>query len=210
MTIQGLYFNLYDKNIPRNPRIFIETFEKNFLLINNADLNKLDEYEYVMWLTSDYAIQLEELGYLKKSLEYFEKALKLTENYPNYEKEKLFEVRYYELLKFHKARALHNLKKYDASLLIFKELDRVFPKNDQYLSWLNGIRYKLIDRLTWIATYIMFAMLILMTFSRGRNITFDKITYWSLAASFIFFIICLVLNVTRRIKLKKIIPHNKL
>ena len=209
MTIKELYDNLYDSSTPRNSKFFIETFEKNYVITSHVDLTNLSEYEYTMWLTADYAISLEDKGYLQKGIEYLDKAINLFENYPNYRKEKLFEIEYYELLIFHKARALYNLKKYSASLSLFKELDKAFPNNDKYLGWVNGIRNKAIDRLTWIATGIMFAVMMLISFFKGRNIMFDKITYWLLFASFLFFVVCFVFNIIGRIRDKIIMTHNR-
>lgn len=209
MTIKELYDNLYDRSTPRISKLFIETYEKNYVLISNVDLTNLSDYEYTMWLTADYAILLEEKGYLQKGIEYIDKAINLFENYPNYRKEKLFDIEYYELLIFHKARALYNLKKYNASLSMFKELDKAFPNNDKYLCWVNGIRNQAIDRLTWIATGIMFAVMMLISFFKGKNIMFDKIIFWLLFSSFLFFIVCFLFNVIRRIRNKIITSHNR-
>jgi len=208
MTIQELYDILYDSNTPRNPNLFIETYENNYVLIRNVDLTNLLDYEYTMWLTADYAISLENKGYLQKGIEFLDKAINLFENYPNYRKEKLFEIEYYESLIFHKARALYNLKKYRESLPLFKELDKAFPNNDKYLGWVNGIRNQAIDRLTWIATGIMFSLLMLRTFFKGINITFDKTTFWLLFSSFLFFNACFLFNIIQRIRNKKITPQN--
>jgi len=204
MTLQELYDNLYDRNTPRYPRLFIESYEKNYVLISNADLKNLADYEYAMWLTADYAMLLEDKGYLKKGIEYLNKAITLFENHPNYQKGKLFEIQYYESLKFHKARALYNLKKYNESLSVFKELDRAFPNNDKYLGWLNGVRNKNLDRLTWIATGIMITILLLKSTFKGNNLMFDRITYWIEFASFLFFIVCFSMNIIQRIRHRKI------
>lgn len=204
MTLQELHDYLYDSKTPRNPRLFIDNYENNLILISNADLSILTEYDYAMRLTCDYAISLESTGHLKKGIEYIDKAIDLIENFPDFQKDKLYEIQYYELMKFHKARALYNLKKYDESLSIFEELDRVFPKNDKYISWINGIKNKKIDRLTWIATGIMLIILLSRTFYRGKNITFDNYTFWLLFLSFLFFIVCFVLNMIQRARQKKI------
>jgi tetratricopeptide (TPR) repeat protein len=150
MTLKELYSSLYDKSTPREPRLFVNAIEKNLQTIDDVDLSKRDDYEYAMWLISDYAIQLETLGYLKKSLEYFDKALKLFEEFPSFQKDNLFEQRYYELLKFHKARALFNLKKHKESLSIFIQLDKAFPNNEMYLSWIYGIKGWQYKKIAWI------------------------------------------------------------
>lgn len=209
LTIQDLYFGLYDKSNPRNPRLFVETFEKNAVLIMNADLTNRDEYEYVMWLTSDYAIQLESLGYLKKSLEFFDKAIHLFENHPTYGKDKLFELQYYELLKFHQARALYNLKRYKASLSIFQELDKAFPKNDRYEGWVKGVRYKSIERFTWNAFGITLIIYFLRMPIEGKNASLERFSFWMFTVAYLFFMICLLMNVIMRIKDRKYLRGNK-
>jgi len=164
MTVKELHDNLYDEKTPRNPRSFIDSYETSIDLINGVDLSNLIDYDYVMRLTCDCGILLENSGYLKKSIQYLDKAIDLVENFPNYQKEKLFDIQYYELIVFHKARALYNLKKYKDSKLLFDRLDKAFPNNDKYQSWILGIKAKKYDYFIWSGTGVILADLILRTF----------------------------------------------
>jgi tetratricopeptide (TPR) repeat protein len=200
MTISDLYDNLYDERTPRNPRLFIDTFESNFVLLNNVDLSNLHDYDYVMRLTCDYAILLEDSGFLKKSIPYLDKAIALMEKFPNYQKEKLFEIKYYELIVFHKARALYNLKRYKDSKLLFDRLDKAFPNNDQYQSWILGIKAKRYDYLIWSGTGVLLTDMIFRTLIKGKFPLIDKLTLWILILSLFFSV---TFEIIKRIELKK-------
>ncbi len=186
MTIKELHDHLYDQKTPRKPRLFIDTYESNIDLINNVDLSILSDYDYAMHLTCDYAILLEDSGYLKKSVLYFDKAIDLMENFPEYQKGNLFDIPYYELILFHKARALYNLKKYKESKVYFDKLDKVFPDKDKYQSWIRAIKRKKYDYMIWIGMGMILLDLILRTFLNGKNPVFDKMSYWFLFIALIF------------------------
>jgi tetratricopeptide (TPR) repeat protein len=200
MTIKELHDNLYDKKIPRNSQLFIDTYETNTDLIDNIDLSNLIEYDYAMRLTCDYAILLEDSGYLKKGILYLDKAIDLMENFPDYQKDKLFDIKYYELIVFHKARALYNLKKYKDSRLIFDRLNNAFPNNDKYQSWVLGIKGKRYERLTWIGVGLVLIDLILRTSLKGKSSVFDKVSYWFLFFALIFSVTIVII---KKIQLQK-------
>ena len=122
------------------------------------------------------------------------------ENFPEYQKDKLFDIKYYELIVFHKARALYNLKKYKDSQLIFDRLDKVFPNNDKYQSWILGIKRKKYDYLIWIGMGMILFDLILRTFLNGKNPIIDKISFWFLFFALIFSI---TIEIIKRIQLHK-------
>jgi tetratricopeptide (TPR) repeat protein len=204
MTIKNLHDYLYDNRTPRNSRLFIENYEKNIVLINNVKLSNITDYEYVMRLTCDYAISLESLGYLKKGIQNLDKAIDLMEKFPSYQKEKLFEFQYYELAKFHKARALYNMKRYKESLLIFKQLDNAFPNNDKYISWINGIKIRNFNRLTNIASAIMLLALIIRLFFKGRDELLDNLSLWFGAFGLMLFLVCEILIRLQKLKNKNV------
>jgi len=124
----------------------------------------------------------------------------IVENFPNYQKEKLFDIQYYELIVFHKARALYNLKKYKDSKLLFDRLDKAFPNNDKYQSWILGIKAKKYDYFIWSGTGVILADLILRTFLKGKFPLFDKLSLWILIFALIF---SATFEIIKRIELKK-------
>ena len=204
MTIKELHDKLYDEKTPRNPKLFIDNYEANLDLITNVDLTNLHDYDYAMRLTCDYAILLEDSGYLKKGILYLDKAIDLMGNFPDYQKDKLFDIRYYELIVFHKARALYNLKKYSDSLPIFERLDKAFPNNEKYLSWIYGLKRKKYEFYTWIGFGMIMTDLILRTFLKGKNSLFDKVSFWFLLFALIFSVSSEILKRIQLNKQKKI------
>ena len=186
MTIKDLYDNLYDEKTSRNSRMFIETYEANYELISNVDISNLADYDFAMKLTCDYAILLETDGYLKKSIPYFDKAINMLENFPEYPQNKLFDIKYYEMTLFHKARVLFNLKKYKDAHLIFDKLNKAFPNNDKYQSWIIGIVSKKYDFLIWSGMGVILAFVILRTFLEGKYPLFNRLSFWALLFVLIF------------------------
>lgn len=200
MTIKELHDSLYDEKKPVNPSLFIDTYENNIDIINKVDMSDLQDYDYVMHLTCDYAILLEDAGYLKKSILYLDKAINLIENFPEYQSKNLFDIYYYELIVFHKARALYNLKKYKEAKVLFDKLDKVFPDNDKYQSWTLGIKAKKYNYLIWICSAVIFAVLILRTFLEDKYPLFDILSLWILGFALIF---SAIFEITKHIDLKK-------
>jgi tetratricopeptide (TPR) repeat protein len=200
MTIKKLHDNLYDEKTSRNSRMFIDSYEANIDLINSVDLSNLTDYDFAMRLTCDYAILLEKAGNLKKSIPYFDKAIKMLENFPDFQENKFFDIQYYELTMFHKARALYNLKKYKDSQLIFDGLNKAFPNNDKYQSWIIGIKSKKYDFLIWTGMGVILTLLILRTFLEGKYTLFNKLSFWTLLFVLIF---TAVLGIVKQIVIRK-------
>ena len=206
MTIKELHDNLYNDESPRDQRNLINSYESNVDLINNVDLSNLEDYDYAMRLTCDYSIALVDLGYIKKGISYCDKAINLIENFPGFNKDKLFDIRYYELVLFNKAKALYKLKKYKESSLIFETLNKNFPQNDYYISWIYGLKNRKYDLISKIGYYVMLISIIL-------NILFNKTSpniyiyiYFLLIFSLSFTVI---FEIIKRIKLYKSKQLNK-
>ena len=163
-------------------------------------MSNLNDYDCAIRLTCDYAILLEDSGYLKKSIPYLDKAIHLMENFPDYQMEKLFDIKYYELVLFHKARALYNLKKYKESKLLFDRLYKAFPNNDKYQSWILGIKAKRYNYLIWSGTGVILADLIFRTLFKEKFPLIDKLSLWVLILSLIFSI---TFEIIKRLELRK-------
>ncbi len=204
MTIKELHDNLYNEESPRNYRYLLNYYETNRDLIENVDLSNLDDYDYAMKLTCDYSLALFDLGYAKKGILYSDKAISLIENFPNFDKDKLFDIRFYELILFNKAKALYNLKKYKESALIFEKLNKQFPENDFYLSWIYGLKNRKYQLLSNIGLYVMLFSIILNIFFEKTSRNFYIYIYFLLIFSLIFATISKIIFEIKRYKLKKL------
>jgi tetratricopeptide (TPR) repeat protein len=196
MTVKELHDNLYDQNVQWSSKTIIKVYEANLDLITSVDLTNLADYDYSMRMTCDYAIALEISGYNKKSIVHLNHAIQLIENFPAYQEKNLFDLQYYELAIFHKARALFDSKKYKDSELLFKRLLQAFPDNDRYQNWnLNLInrRYNVIIRFSF---GIMLTTLVLRTFISGKFAIFDRVSLQVLGLSLMFSVFC---EIARRI-----------
>ncbi|HAH24014.1 MAG TPA: hypothetical protein DCL77_09705 [Prolixibacteraceae bacterium] len=201
MTIQELHDSLYEKGRPKNLQLLMEIYESNLDLINKVDLTNLTEYSYVVQLTCDYAIVLENSGYFLKGLLYLDEAIDQLENFPKTQKELLFDIPSYELVLFHKARAFYNLKNYKDSQLTFDKLHKAFPDNDKYQGWIFRIKVKRYENWIGIGLGVMFCTLLL------RTILSDKFP-WINNVSYCILLLALVSTTTfeigKLIKLKKL------
>ena len=180
MTIKELHDSLYEKDRPRNSKLFMDNYEANLDLINNVDLTNLNDCGYVLRLTCDYAIALENSGYFLKGLLYLDEAIERMENFPNYKKELLFTIPTYELVVFYKARAFYNLNNYKDSQLTFEMLDKAYPENDKYKGWIFRIKVKRYENWMWICLGVMLVTLIIKTVLNGKFPLVDEVSYWIL------------------------------
>lgn len=203
MTIKELHDNLYDENIPINPKLFMDNYEENMDLISKVDLTNLNDFGYAMRLTCDYGIILENSGNLLKGLMYLDEAIEMMENFPNYQKNQLFNQPYYELVVFHKARAFYNLRNYKDSQLSFDRLNKALPNNDKYQIWTGSLKVRRYDKWIGIGLGVMLVTLIVRTFLDGKYTLLDEISYWILLFSMIFAAIFEVVKLIEKRKLKK-------
>lgn len=205
MTIKELYDNLYEKDRPKNPKLLMDNYEANLDLINNANLTNLEDYRYVLRLTCDYAITLENSGYFLKGLLYLDEAIERMENFPGYQKDRPFTIPYYELVVFHKARAFYNLRNYKDSQLTFDKLLKAFPDNNKYQGWIFSIKVKRYENWIGMGLGIMLVTLIIKTISNGKFPLLDQVSYWILLLALLA---TATFEIERRIKLHNLSRMN--
>jgi len=194
MTIKELFDNLYDEKTPKSSQSFIKAYETNIELIENVDLSIITDYDYAMCMTKDYAIELHNLGYYKKSLQFLNKSIHMMENFPGFDKNKLFDLSSYENIVFYKARSLYHLKYYKKSLVIFKELYTAFPDNDLYYNWINSIKITKYDYCISIGLGIFFIILFSRLFLREQHQLFYEISFWLMQIPLLFTIILIIIR----------------
>ena len=201
MTIKELQDKLYLGDTPVNPKLFVKYYEANLDLINSVDLTNVVDYGFAMRMTCDYAMILENSGNLLKGIMFLDEAIEKLENYPDYQKDRLFEVPYYELVFFHKARAFYNLRNFRDSLMIFERLHKVFPHKEQYKAWILRITAKKYQHWVWNGLGVMLVTLILRIFLEEKVPWMDEITYWILLLA----LVCTAtFEIGKWIKLKKL------
>lgn len=201
MTIKELYDSLYDENNPKDYRTFINGYESNAEVLAHVNWSDLGEYKYTMRLICDYAISLEGAGYARKSIPHFDKAIDLIRNYPSHLNINLFSIPYYEVVVFHKARALYNLKRFRESRVLFNSLNDAFPGNDLYLSWMKGIKSRSYDILIGSSLVVLTIDMVLGAFIGGKYPLLDTWLLWILIASLA---LSFSLEIIKRIDLKKL------
>ena len=201
MTIKELHDSLYEMDKPKSPKLLMDNYEANLDLISHVDLTNFNDYSYAMRLTCDYAILLENSGYFLKGLLYLEEAIEKMENFPNYQKDQLFTIPYYELAVFHKARAFYNLNNYKDSQLTFEMLHEAFPDNDKCQGWIFRIKVKRYENWMWIGLGVMLVILILKTILNGKYPFLDQVSYWILLLALVS---TAIFEIGKRIKLRKL------
>jgi tetratricopeptide (TPR) repeat protein len=194
MTIKELFDQFIEIKSSKNSKLCIDTFEANLDLINNVDLTNLADYDCIMIIISDYALVLSYSGYYKKSIQYFDKAIDLFEKFPNFDKDKLFNIPYYETIVFQKAVTLNNLKYYKDSLLLFQKLHFAFPDNDRYSNWIDSIKIVKLDINSAIWFVVTFLIMILRIPLKSKDLALCEILLYIATGTFFIAII----NVIKR------------
>lgn len=134
-----LYQKAYENNINDNPQRFIAIVESNIEVFDFDYSENIDDFNKILKLISDYAIQLYMAGFLKRSIPYFNMAVQKFDQY-----RALFAVEeenetLYESLVFYRGLTLYYQKEYRLSILDFKYLSQKYPDNDRYKGWYNGL-----------------------------------------------------------------------
>jgi len=112
--------------------------------------------------------------------------------HPEFNKDKLFDIPFYEQLNFHKALVLNSLKEYKKSMLIFKQLHKYFPNNDRYLNWIDSLRITKYDINSIIWLGITFIIIILRIPLKKWDLALYDISFYLLNIVFLFAIIFLI------------------
>jgi len=203
MTVEELHDLLYNNELTKTLRQFVTTYDDNLDLINSIDFSKFSENDPAIRLTFDYAIILEELGYFKKSILHLNNAINLLENSKVFQKENHYEIPYYETIIFHKALALYHLKKYKDSLSVFKDLNKAFPGNDNYLNWIYTIKSRIVHIVYQTSLVILLIFLLLDPILKDNIRIYSNFSKWVLLFFFVFLIASEVIKIYLKKKVKK-------
>lgn len=156
--LQEVYNNIYSHPDVRNQRTFVTLFEKNGLVIENANLDLLSQNKgLIIQLTGDYAIALSGIGNLSKSIIYFNKAIPLIENSGKEKSIDLFKTPLYEAMLWHRGVTFYYLKQYKLASTDFEKLVKNFPDNERYSNWMKSaliIKLNRIGNVFWGITFL--------------------------------------------------------
>lgn len=204
MTLFELHDTLLDRKILKNPKSFIALYEANRQLITQVDLSNMEEYKCLINITCEYAHKLVKTGQLKKGMLYLNEATDLMENFPEYNRDYLFEVANYERTVSTKAVLFYNMRKFEKALSLYKKLNAAFPGNESYQGWIYRVKARRFGNLSWTGVAIVFADVVLrLIFDETRFAAYND-SYWILASGIVVF---LVFEFLRRISKRK---HKKL
>ncbi len=182
--LQEVYNSIYSDPDVRNQRTFVTLFERNVLVIENANPDLLSQNkELIIQLTSDYAIALSGIGNLSKSLTYFNKAIPLVENSGKEKNINPFQIPLYEVLLWHRGVTFYYLKQYKLASNDFEKLLKNFPDNERYSNWLKSARIIKLNRIGnvfWAGTSLGLFVSILTDRGTDYHITAQYIGIFAL------------------------------
>jgi tetratricopeptide (TPR) repeat protein len=128
---------------------YVKFYESNIRSIELIDINKdTDHYRLKLRLLCEYGISLVGAGRFTNGSDVLMKAIKMFENAPNQDSEKLKDVPYFEHLLWYYGIALWETKNIDSAIEIFNRLVIFCPENDKYRNWLNGLKANKIRKYT--------------------------------------------------------------
>lgn len=139
----------FDKLGESDNLAMIKFYESNIDSINNIN-PKLDNnhYDFKMRLQSEYGLSLVSAGYYSQAVSVLKNSIKLFENAPTVESEKIHEITFYQHLLWNYGLALWETKKINEAQTLFERLVLNYPKNEKYRVWLNGLKAEKIKKIT--------------------------------------------------------------
>jgi tetratricopeptide (TPR) repeat protein len=107
----------------------IKFYESNIVYINNIDI-EIDSHHYdaKLRLQSEYGLCLVNAGYYSPAISILESSIKMFENSPTLNSDKLYTNTYFELLLWNYGIALWKQKKYQKPLYCLKDWYSTFQK----------------------------------------------------------------------------------
>jgi tetratricopeptide (TPR) repeat protein len=180
MTINELYEKVYSTEETKTADTFIHLFEENVTLIESQDIKKDDEtYNAVMRLTADYAHDLRIKEAYSKALPYLDRAIELFENYNGFDKSKMNDVEFYQILRLDRGISNFYKRNYSLSKPDFLWLLKYNPDNEIYKSWISGLRFRKYDTTIKILWYVVGGSVLIsaLTDRKTLGFFFDLILY---------------------------------
>ena len=131
-------FNQYHVDKTKDFKNLISDLESEIDNLMKIDYSNYDDFSKATQLISDYGIQLNSHGYVKKAKAYIDKGIYNISIDEKLKGTDLFKDELYEYLIWTRGHINHTLKNYRLASKDFKALAIRFPDNDKYRNWYNG------------------------------------------------------------------------
>lgn len=130
------------KKIPKSDYMaLVKIYEANLDVINQIAAADNPRYkDIIMQLKGDYGISLVHSGYYSKALNSLEESIVMFENSPSRNEEDLYSDTFTQQILWSYGVALWETRKLKEAKAHFKRLVLLFPENDKYRTWLNGLK----------------------------------------------------------------------
>jgi hypothetical protein len=131
-------FNQYHVDKTKDFKTLISDLETEINNLIKIDSSNYDDFSKATQLISDYGIQLNAQGYVKKAKVYIDKGIYNISIDEKLKDTDLFKDELYEYLIWTRGQINHILKNYRLASKDFKALTLRFPENNRYRNWYNG------------------------------------------------------------------------
>ena len=159
-SITDIYTEIYNDDSTKDPKKFISLIESEIDIIVNSDFADYNERKNATILIGDYAINLANVGYIKKAITYLNIAISLFETDDNLKNVDLLDEPLYEAIIWERGRCNFNLNSYLIAKNDFKKLCEKWPDNDRYKNWYNGCVEQSLNKFNWIFASIIIVCII--------------------------------------------------
>ncbi|OFY83535.1 MAG: hypothetical protein A3F72_12995 [Bacteroidetes bacterium RIFCSPLOWO2_12_FULL_35_15] len=145
--------DIYSKEKTNSHYDLVVNYEKYKDVLDKYDYNDSQEkYDLFLQLKADYAIALAEIKSYSKALPQIDKALDLFTSDKQFDLEKVYTIKFYELLIWNRGRSNYYLENYSLAKSDFELLTKQYPDNTIYKKWLvatTGIKKNKIKNILW-------------------------------------------------------------
>jgi tetratricopeptide (TPR) repeat protein len=145
--------DIYSKEKTNSHKDLVVNYEKYKDVLDKYDYNDSQEkYDLFLQLKADYAIALAEIESYSKALPQIHKAVDLFTSDKQFDPEKIYSIKFYELLIWNRGRSNYYLENYSLAKSDFELLTKQYPDNIIYKKWLTAttdIKKNKIKNILW-------------------------------------------------------------
>jgi hypothetical protein len=156
--LRELFFQ-YHVDKAKDFKYLISDLESDIDTLMAVDASNYDDFTKATQLISDYGIQLNNQGYVKKAKKYMDKGIQNIEIDEKLKGTDLFNDELYPFLIWTRGQINYTLKNYRLASKDFKTLALRFPDNDRYKNWYNGSISYFPNQLQWFFASLIFLSL---------------------------------------------------
>lgn len=157
-NLQQIADDIYSTENTKSHKDLVLNYEKYKEELDRFDYNESQEkYDLFLRLLSDYAIALAGIESYKKAIPHIEKALELFKADKEFDPQKIYNTKFYELLLWNRGKSNYYLENYSLAKLDFELLVKEYPDNFIYKKWLittKNIKLHLIKNILWYGVVV--------------------------------------------------------